>query len=516
MSTVQPTDKTLVNRAGVDHSAPADMSTVQDTDILLINRAGVDYKCTFADWKASQVSVNKPSLVTPADGATDLSTAPTFTSSAFSGTGATHANSDWQVTLKTDTGFASPVVQSMADTTNKVSWTPATPLAEETDYIARVRHNGSGGLQSPWSDVISFKTEKKKADMNKPGLLYYVAYSDQTLQKASTPPAKLVNFVTSYQSNHFGIGVDGNTYQLDKSNISSGAWTKMASYTGGKAASFSTVYNDSQDHYAVLQTDGTLFLHGIKGTGLPPDKIKNFAYFGSGPNFIAIITEKNEVWAYPVQNSAKNLGSYTFSSWDSSWVNSGITLPAGETIHRICGIPDRTAPNYSAANIAILTDSGKVYTVCTGASGPGINGGPPAAGTNAAPNLWLTGVANIAAIDRGDIAGGFSALMKNGEVWFGTSNTYSTGRALPSNASWQKLNTDTDWASPIYSQPQSINTWVALKKDGFLYCNNAVNSVTVAPVKYGSHAKVQITDFGTLTGSQQGFKTDVFIIIPDS
>jgi hypothetical protein len=392
MSSVLPTDKVLVQRATTLHSAPADMSTVQDTDLLLINRAGVDYKCSFADWKASQASINKPRMLTPANGAgqttqaassaitkvetlatpdysaditaqngswdparplmnafngddtnfayvrpnggseailfdpqkgghpihlgaagvfsfkggnggaaelfdvyvngvnvtaqltppptaavgwewytvpiaggvlntfkiqsrpgsgishygavlhgmkingtyilasapvtkltlTDatgltsfsygdavtevgngndgrgaivdvdataktmqlsgvtgtwdvgstvlgapkLSTdaavgeTPTFTSTPFAitGTGVTHASSDWQVTLKTDTGFASPVVQSMADTTNLVSWTPTTPLAKSTDYIARVRHNGSGGVQSPWSDVVNFKT----------------------------------------------------------------------------------------------------------------------------------------------------------------------------------------------------------------------------------------------------------------------------------------------------------------------------------------------------------------------
>ena len=67
MSTVQPTDKTLVNRAGVDHSAPADMSTVQDTDLLLINRAGVDYKCTFLDWKNSQSKPPDVDAVTLAD-----------------------------------------------------------------------------------------------------------------------------------------------------------------------------------------------------------------------------------------------------------------------------------------------------------------------------------------------------------------------------------------------------------------------------------------------------------------
>ena len=79
MSTVTPTDKVLVNRAGVDHSAPADMSTVQDTDLLLINRAGVDYKCTFADWKNSQSKPPDVGAVTLAD----VAGGDRFTSVAF-------------------------------------------------------------------------------------------------------------------------------------------------------------------------------------------------------------------------------------------------------------------------------------------------------------------------------------------------------------------------------------------------------------------------------------------------
>ena len=79
MSAVLPTDKTLVNRAGVDHSASADMSTVQDADLLLINRAGVDYKCTFADWKNSQKKAPDVGAVTLAD----VAAGDRFTSVAF-------------------------------------------------------------------------------------------------------------------------------------------------------------------------------------------------------------------------------------------------------------------------------------------------------------------------------------------------------------------------------------------------------------------------------------------------
>lgn len=79
MSTVKPTDKVLVNRAGTDHSAPADMSTVQDTDLLLVNRGGVDYKCTFKDWKDSQIVPPNIKTVT----ISNVAGGKRFTSTAF-------------------------------------------------------------------------------------------------------------------------------------------------------------------------------------------------------------------------------------------------------------------------------------------------------------------------------------------------------------------------------------------------------------------------------------------------
>jgi hypothetical protein len=171
------------------------------------------------------VGVNKPSITTPTAGATDLGEKPTFTSSAFSGTGTTHASSDWQVTLKTDTAFASPVVQSMADATHLVSWQGG-PLQPGTDYIARVRHNGSGGLQSPWSDVISFKTAAKIGDTFPPSDLKVSA--DAIAWADVTAPVKFINATNNY-NDFFGFGVDNNLYKILKAG---GAATLLGSFVG--------------------------------------------------------------------------------------------------------------------------------------------------------------------------------------------------------------------------------------------------------------------------------------------
>ena len=74
MSTIQPTDVLLVNRAGVDYhvAKSAVMATVQDSDLLLVNRAGVDYKATFSDVKKGF----GPQWANPKPG--DVSATPAF------------------------------------------------------------------------------------------------------------------------------------------------------------------------------------------------------------------------------------------------------------------------------------------------------------------------------------------------------------------------------------------------------------------------------------------------------
>jgi hypothetical protein len=84
MSTLQPTDKVLVNRAGTPYSTSSDMSTIQDTDMIVVNRGGTSYKCTAADWRQSNggggVGLPKLGTITLSDvvGGTGR-----FTNSAF-------------------------------------------------------------------------------------------------------------------------------------------------------------------------------------------------------------------------------------------------------------------------------------------------------------------------------------------------------------------------------------------------------------------------------------------------
>ena len=67
-----------------------------------------------------------------------------------------HASTQWQVTTAADTGFADPVwnVISEADLIFRL----LEELDEETAYIARARHTGTLGGDSPWSEVVEFTT----------------------------------------------------------------------------------------------------------------------------------------------------------------------------------------------------------------------------------------------------------------------------------------------------------------------------------------------------------------------
>ena len=99
---------------------------------------------------------NAPSITSPLDGTLNLLATVNLASSAFSSPVTdTHISSDWQVA--TDAAFATVVVQTLNDSTNKTTWS-ATGLLPAKTYYARVRHRGTTYGYSNWSTVIKFST----------------------------------------------------------------------------------------------------------------------------------------------------------------------------------------------------------------------------------------------------------------------------------------------------------------------------------------------------------------------
>ncbi len=70
----------------------------------------------------------------------------------------THAASQWQITLATDTGFAAVVEDSGEDAVNLLSYTVVTPLDHTTEYIWRVRYKDTSGDFSEYSVPFTLTT----------------------------------------------------------------------------------------------------------------------------------------------------------------------------------------------------------------------------------------------------------------------------------------------------------------------------------------------------------------------
>ena len=101
--------------------------------------------------------ITTPSITSPTTGAIDQSSAVIVTSDAFvvtPGGADTHISSDWQIA--TDAGFSNIIDSSIADTSNKTSYT-VSGLSTSTTYYVRVRYNGNT-LTSEYSSAISFTT----------------------------------------------------------------------------------------------------------------------------------------------------------------------------------------------------------------------------------------------------------------------------------------------------------------------------------------------------------------------
>lgn len=106
-------------------------------------------------------SVAQPEILNPADGAIDVGSGVTVTTSAFLTypNGAdTHASTDWQIA--TDTGFTAIVFESLADATNlEAIDVPSGTFNTSTVYYIRARHNATTLGASPYSATVSFTTD---------------------------------------------------------------------------------------------------------------------------------------------------------------------------------------------------------------------------------------------------------------------------------------------------------------------------------------------------------------------
>ena len=104
-------------------------------------------------------TMNQPSNVSPANGATALSLTPTLQSSAFSDSdaGATHAASQWQIST-TPNDYSTPVLNLTSGSRLTSYPLPSGILDHSTTYYWHVRYQDNNGYWSLWSPETSFTT----------------------------------------------------------------------------------------------------------------------------------------------------------------------------------------------------------------------------------------------------------------------------------------------------------------------------------------------------------------------
>lgn len=109
-------------------------------------------------FRTENLAVNRPSIVTPINGATGIKFTTELRSSAFNKIGSiVHESSTWQIS--NNSSFTTVIKQTVKDAINKTSWT-VSGLAPNTTYYARVKHYSTDGIESEWSYLNTFVTEE--------------------------------------------------------------------------------------------------------------------------------------------------------------------------------------------------------------------------------------------------------------------------------------------------------------------------------------------------------------------
>jgi len=160
--------------AGLSYQMPASVLVANSTYYL---RSRVkDTSGLWSDWSATVsfatdtafIYVTAPTVVSPANNATDVGETPTLQTGAFATIGGadTHAATQYQVRASTDT-WTTTAWDSGEDAVNLLSTImPAgILLAGSTTYYIRARHKGASRGWSEWSSEVKFTTKQAFANV---------------------------------------------------------------------------------------------------------------------------------------------------------------------------------------------------------------------------------------------------------------------------------------------------------------------------------------------------------------
>jgi hypothetical protein len=293
-----------------------------------------------------------------------------------------------------------------------VSWDGG-PLAANTDYIVRVRHNGTG-ISSAWSAVVAFKT---MASFPPPSLGKGEVYTwDRSVLTPLNLPVKAVNVGSSYNGLYV-CGVDGNLYEHTLAAGTIASTINMGKLTGGATAvEMVSAYNKTPK--AALDATGRLHVSPYNN----PD--------ANTPNWK--LSAKTNKCTFLAGCMSKDYIALAFDDGDFGYLNDQDFVSA----RAILAAP-WNAKSYVAATITnatagyALASDGTLIRYAAGAV-----------------TTALTGVRAISTFDPGAVC----ALKLDGTLW-----AFNSGRGLTGSAgtTFEQVGALSGYTSPLFSAYQA-------------------------------------------------------------
>jgi hypothetical protein len=142
-----------------------DSGGLQSTDTCTVTVENIDIQPTCTS------QPEKPQLLSPSDGATDVSFTPTLTSSSFVDPAwcSTHWKTRWQISKQID--FSGLTLNANTKDIDLTSYHVDQLILEpNTNYYWRIRYWGTNGNKSEWSEVFSLTTKADGSDGNGNGI----------------------------------------------------------------------------------------------------------------------------------------------------------------------------------------------------------------------------------------------------------------------------------------------------------------------------------------------------------
>ena len=267
------------------------------------------------------VVVTKPVIISPVNGATNISNTVTVTSSAFtmiSGVD-THGSSNWQIS--TSSTFDTILYESVDDTVNKTNWTSGT-LSTSTTYYIRVRYKGELSGYGSWSSAVGVTTKSSFLPVNEVQQLDSVPVGDNyfgfSVSLSSNGDVILVGAPTR-GSVYFFTKVDGYwTTQIEK--VPTGD-TTVSGYFGCSVALSSDGSVALVGDYRESTNVGAAYVFK-RGGGEWLQQQKLSAVSGSGSNFGRSVSLSSDgtIAAIGADGATGPGAVYVYTYSETSWV----------------------------------------------------------------------------------------------------------------------------------------------------------------------------------------------------